>query len=80
MHVSTKNWRELKAVLEVFWFVKAQTYAIRLLSILCAAMTAVIIWSETNYMISEPMLSVVGIVFHAAGIANAMIEVIPQSL
>lgn len=61
--------------LKWLWYVHVEPLFLRFLAVMCALLSIVIIWSGTLYVVHEPIISVIGAIFHANGVSNALIEV-----
>lgn len=61
--------------LKWLWYVIMEPVFLRFMAVVCALLSIVIIWSGTLYVVHEPIISVIGAIFHANGVSNALIEV-----
>ena len=58
------------------WYVKLESVFYKSLSVFFGVLSAIILWSETTYLIKSPLMSVFGNIYHAKGVSYAFIELL----
>ncbi|ORX89968.1 LMBR1-domain-containing protein [Basidiobolus meristosporus CBS 931.73] len=72
--LSNGRYADLERILMWWWYIRLQPLLSRLLAIAATLMSVSLIWSEITFMSKEPVLSIFGIIYQAAGNAYGTSE------